>query len=58
MCPPEEQAAPSNEFDVRSPSGKREWEIINMETIIILMLIAFIGGLVMGVALARPNSTR
>lgn len=29
-----------------------------METIVILMLISFIVGLVVGVALARPNFTR
>ena len=33
-------------------------ETINMETIIILMLIAFIAGLMLGVSLARPTITR
>lgn len=31
---------------------------INPEVIVILMLIAFIVGLVLGVSLARPNFTR
>ncbi len=33
-------------------------ETINMETIIILMLVAFIAGLMLGVSLARPTITR